>query len=257
MIQSTSHLLPFTLLEETIMGCDGPLSSDEDYSHFLDGCVSVCVLSVLVYAYCAGGELFHNKRATWNRHGLLPVALWREAVSLTWNTPPPLCTHTLSWNVCLYYLMETHWCASQGHIVISCSVTCGTHRSLGHVGRDKDVSWAISWKDRIIPVSIWVVYMKEFRGIILRWPPKGLQESQFRHAGIWLAEQEGGVYLKAHIVQISHLEDARWVYRQQQIISPYLKHRWKYSLSDGLFPFLFYLYCTAQIMQFSPCHRVL
>lgn len=44
MIQSTSHLLPFTLLEETIMGCDGPLSSDEDYSHFLDGCVSVlCV----------------------------------------------------------------------------------------------------------------------------------------------------------------------------------------------------------------------
>lgn len=43
-IQSTSHLLPFTLLEETIMGCDGPLSTDEARSHFLDG--SVCVLCV-------------------------------------------------------------------------------------------------------------------------------------------------------------------------------------------------------------------
>lgn len=160
MIQSTSHLLPFTLLEETIMGCDGPLSSDEDYSHFRDGCVSVCALSVLVYVYCAGGGLFHNKRATWNCHGLLAVALWREAVSLTCGTHSPflLCTHTLSWNVCFCYLMETHLRASEGHIVISCSVTCaiGTHRSLGHVGRSKDVSLAIFWKDRNIPVSIWV-----------------------------------------------------------------------------------------------------
>lgn len=59
MIQSVSHLLPFTLLEETIMGCDGPLSSDEDYSHFLNGCVCVCVCAgVLVYLDCIETKAF-------------------------------------------------------------------------------------------------------------------------------------------------------------------------------------------------------
>lgn len=43
MIQSMSHLLPFTLVEETIVGCDGPLSTDEAFSHFLDSCLSACV----------------------------------------------------------------------------------------------------------------------------------------------------------------------------------------------------------------------
>lgn len=43
MIQSTSHLLPFTVVEETIAGCDAPLSMDEAFSHFLDSCLSACV----------------------------------------------------------------------------------------------------------------------------------------------------------------------------------------------------------------------
>lgn len=65
MIQSISHLLPFTILEETIMGCDGPLSSDEDYSHFLDGCVSVlCVECTCACVLYCGRGLFHNTRAT-------------------------------------------------------------------------------------------------------------------------------------------------------------------------------------------------
>lgn len=37
------------------MGCDGPLSTDEAHSHFLDGSVCVCVclcVSVLVYGCC-------------------------------------------------------------------------------------------------------------------------------------------------------------------------------------------------------------
>lgn len=110
---------------------------------------------------------------------------------------PPSC------NVCLYYLMETHLGASQGHIVISCSVTraIGTHRSLGHVGRGKDMSLAIIWKDRIIPISIWVNWFtwrnSEGHSEVTSYS----QDSQFRHASIWLAEQKGGEgYLKAHIL---------------------------------------------------------
>lgn len=57
-IQSSSHLLPFTLLEETIMACDGPLSTDEAHSHFLDGHECVCVYIV------SPESLFHNPRAT-------------------------------------------------------------------------------------------------------------------------------------------------------------------------------------------------
>lgn len=53
-IQSTSHLLPFTLLEETIMGCDGPLSTDEARSHFLDGCVCAFCVCVSLRVYCIG-----------------------------------------------------------------------------------------------------------------------------------------------------------------------------------------------------------
>lgn len=76
--------------------------------------------------------------------------LERGCFTYLWNISPSSC------NVCLYYLMETHLGASQGHIVISCSVTraIGTHRSLGHVGKGKDMSFAIIWKDRIIPISI-------------------------------------------------------------------------------------------------------
>lgn len=63
-IQSTSHLLPFTLQEETIMTCDGPLSTDEARSHFLDGCVCLCVCVV------SPESLFHNLRAIRDRHAL-------------------------------------------------------------------------------------------------------------------------------------------------------------------------------------------
>lgn len=42
-IQSESHLIAFAILEETIVGSDGPLSTDRAYSHFLNGCVCVCV----------------------------------------------------------------------------------------------------------------------------------------------------------------------------------------------------------------------
>lgn len=42
-IQSESHLLPFAILEETIVGSDGPLSTDKTRCHFLDGCACVCV----------------------------------------------------------------------------------------------------------------------------------------------------------------------------------------------------------------------
>lgn len=59
-IQSTSYLLPFTLLEETIMACEGPLSTDEAHSHFLDGCVCVFV-SVCIES---PERLFHNTSAT-------------------------------------------------------------------------------------------------------------------------------------------------------------------------------------------------
>lgn len=49
-IQSRSYLLPFTSLEETIMAGDGPLSTDEAHSHFLDGsncvCLQMCIESV-------------------------------------------------------------------------------------------------------------------------------------------------------------------------------------------------------------------
>lgn len=41
-IQSESHLLPFAILEETIVGSDGPLSTDKARSHFLDGRACVC-----------------------------------------------------------------------------------------------------------------------------------------------------------------------------------------------------------------------
>lgn len=63
-IQSTSHLLPFTLLEETIMGCDGPLSTNEAYSHFLDGCVCVCLHACMfVYVHvCVLVHVFVNVR---------------------------------------------------------------------------------------------------------------------------------------------------------------------------------------------------
>lgn len=81
-IQSASHLLPFTLPEETIMGRDGPLSTDEARSHFLDGfaCVYVCLcVSVLVYVCCVTRKafVFHNTRAAWDCCTFLTVALWR------------------------------------------------------------------------------------------------------------------------------------------------------------------------------------
>lgn len=41
------------------MGCDGPLSSDEDYSHFLNGCVCVCLCAgVVVYLDCIETKVF-------------------------------------------------------------------------------------------------------------------------------------------------------------------------------------------------------
>lgn len=51
-IQSASHLLPFTLPEETIMGRDGPLSTDEARSHFLDGFVCVCMCVYVSVCSC-------------------------------------------------------------------------------------------------------------------------------------------------------------------------------------------------------------
>lgn len=85
-IQSTSHLLPFTLLEETITGCDGPLSIDEAHSHFLDGCVHVCVL------YQQRG-LFQNTRATplWQSHS--GDGLFQYCVCVCLSVPH---AHTLS-----------------------------------------------------------------------------------------------------------------------------------------------------------------
>lgn len=57
-IQSASHLLPFTLREETIMACDGPLSTDETHSHFLDSCVCLCVYVLECLYVCV---LCHQK----------------------------------------------------------------------------------------------------------------------------------------------------------------------------------------------------
>lgn len=46
-IQSESHLIPFAIQEETIVGSDGSLSTDKAHSHFLDG--RVCVLMSVLY----------------------------------------------------------------------------------------------------------------------------------------------------------------------------------------------------------------
>lgn len=107
------------------MGCDGPLSSDEDYSHFLDGCVYVCV-SVLAYVCIVLAErLFHNTK----RHEIVPPC--REPRSeKKFNLPVEkntLCLRHFELKFTYwYYLTLAHITRTHRDCVasVSCSVTC-------------------------------------------------------------------------------------------------------------------------------------
>lgn len=123
-IQSASHLLPFTLPEKTITGCDGPLSVDEAHSHFLDGCVSACV-SVRVYItwperpYCFITQELHVMVApfSWSHfeEGLCTVnCLWH------------LCAHTFYLFIYFFFCVTVLCCSC---LTVSCGHTKAYNKS--------------------------------------------------------------------------------------------------------------------------------
>ena len=109
-IQSTSHLLPFTLPEETIMGCDGPLSTDEAHSHFLDGCVCVCVCVCLcVCVLYHQKSLFHKSYMRSLRRSD-SHALERGCFSYPWHKFCLSLTHSHTLSACLLVSIIQHTC---------------------------------------------------------------------------------------------------------------------------------------------------
>lgn len=130
-IQSASHLPPFTLLEETIMGRDGPLSTDEARSHFLDGsvCVCLCVSELMhVHRLARKAFVFRNIRAAWDCCTALTDTL------CVWLSQTP--TLQVFVCLCLIFHSDVHMYTSEGHINIACILKAAQRpvlrRRIGH-----------------------------------------------------------------------------------------------------------------------------
>lgn len=117
-IQSTSHLLPFSLVEETIMGSDGSLSTDGAHSHFLDGCV---------WGWCVERVLYWEKVGfvTWEPNEILTLC-WQPVsrevlLNLTVEQCLPLFlyTHTFSWTESILLFNHNTPKHITGHNIIS------------------------------------------------------------------------------------------------------------------------------------------
>lgn len=99
-IRSTSHLLPLTLLKETIMGCDGPLSMDEAKSHFLDD--PVCVYARRRGCFITHKSHIRSSRLADSQRGGLAYQWNKFCLSLSLVTP------TLWTDVCMFLLFNNN-----------------------------------------------------------------------------------------------------------------------------------------------------